>query len=300
MPGNGCGVAWPCPPPSASSAARTRWRRAGRSTPACWGEDPPGCAGSGSSPSRCGWRTKALSAKLFATDPLWQSQVLIRVESTSKERARAHLMTILAAFEQFSAENYWRVCGINVGRGWFDGADAWWRRGWFDHRERTGLFSPRRSPATAHHGAAGAAEAADREVRQRGGGPYAGVAAGAGEHAVVCQPGQDAGPAASKGSRRWPVAAGGRSAPGPRRACSASTWAGPSTARPSGPSMQAVHLANIEDRTRPDRGHVGFLYLDPHADALERNEAVPRRGRRPGAGAEPVGRGETCRPAGTR
>jgi len=90
-------------------------------------------------------QTKAVGDKVFSTDPLWQVQVLIRVESWSKARAKGHLQAVLSACEQFSGENYWRVVGINAGRGWFDGADSWWRRWWFDYRCRTGLFAPRRT-----------------------------------------------------------------------------------------------------------------------------------------------------------
>ncbi|MEU1813002.1 type IV secretion system DNA-binding domain-containing protein [Micromonospora aurantiaca (nom. illeg.)] len=91
-------------------------------------------------------QTKSVGGKVFATgEPLWRVQVLIRAESPSKARARAHLHAVLAALEQFAGENYWRVVGVNVAGGFFDGADAWWRRAWFDYRWRTGLFRPRRT-----------------------------------------------------------------------------------------------------------------------------------------------------------
>lgn len=88
--------------------------------------------------------TKATAAKLLGGDPLWELQLLIRVRGEIDGRPEAHLRAILAAFEQFAADNYYRVCGWNVGP-WHVGADSWWRRREFDRRCDTGRFDPPKS-----------------------------------------------------------------------------------------------------------------------------------------------------------
>lgn len=214
-------------------------------------------------------QTRALSTKLFATDPLWQAQVLIRVESPSKERARAHLMTLLAAFEQFAGENYWKVCGINVGRTWFDGADSWWRRSWFDHRERTGRFSPRRNRRVRTTEMLGLLKPPTLKCTCEAVARTPALPPAPAHMPTYISPAKTPGFL----PQGFAVVPGGGWRPVGTRAKESLFSLNLGRAeygKSERAIVQAVHLANIEDARRPDRGHVGFLYLDPHADALER------------------------------
>lgn len=76
-------------------------------------------------------------------EPLFAVQVLIRVESRIEGRAQAHLHQILAAFDAWRADNWWRVHGINLGFVHL-GADTRLFRRRFDRRITTGEFRPRR------------------------------------------------------------------------------------------------------------------------------------------------------------
>ncbi len=69
-------------------------------------------------------------------------QVLIRVQSTVQGRARAQLAAVLSAFDQWSAQNRWRVAGVNLGGAGYLGADLPFARSWFDRRFTTGRFKP--------------------------------------------------------------------------------------------------------------------------------------------------------------
>jgi hypothetical protein len=207
-------------------------------------------------------QTKALGSKIFATDPLWGAQVLIRIESASPERARAHLMVILAAFEQFAGENYWKVCGVHLGRGWFDGADSWWRRGWFDRRERTGLFRPRRTRRVRSTELLGLLK--PPTVR-------CGCEAVARTPALPAAPADMptyVSPAETPGllPQGFAPAAGGGWRPVGSRAKESLFSLNLGRAeygKSERAIVQAVHIANVPYP-------VGLLYLDPHADALER------------------------------
>lgn len=76
-------------------------------------------------------------------EPVFATQVLVRAESEIPGRAQAHLHQVLAAFDMFRGDNYWKSAGWNLGFVHI-GADWWpWRHG-FDHRMRTGAFKPRR------------------------------------------------------------------------------------------------------------------------------------------------------------
>lgn len=207
-------------------------------------------------------QTKALSAKLFATDPLWTTQVLIRVESQSKERARAHLMVILAAFEQFAAENYWKVCGINVGQRWFDGADAWWRRDWFDRRARTGLFSPRRTRRVRSTELVGLLKPPTVKCASDAVARTPALALAPADMPTYVSPSKTPG-LLPQGFA--PVAGGGWRPVGTRAKESlfSLNLGRAEYGKSERAIVQAVHIANVEVP-------VGFMYLDPHADALER------------------------------
>ena len=80
-------------------------------------------------------------SKLASPEPLFGLQVMIRTTSEIKGRPEAHLHALIACFEQFSGENYFRVVGRNLGVMYL-GADAPWRRAEFDRRLRLRLFSP--------------------------------------------------------------------------------------------------------------------------------------------------------------
>lgn len=207
-------------------------------------------------------QTKALSTKLFATDPLWQAQILIRVESESKERARGHLMVVLAAFEQFAGENYWKVCGVHVGRGWFDGADSWWRRSWFDHRERTGLFAPRRAGRVRTTELLGLLKPPTAKCVSDAVARTPALPAAPADMPLYVSPSKTPGllpqgfaPAVGGGWR--PV--GTRA----KESLFSLNLGRAEYGKSERAIVQAVHIANVEVP-------VGFMYLDPHADALER------------------------------
>lgn len=80
-------------------------------------------------------------SKLASPEPLFALQVMIRTTSEIRGRPEAHLHALIACFEQFAGENYFRVVGRNLGFVYL-GADAPWRRGEFDRRLRLRLFSP--------------------------------------------------------------------------------------------------------------------------------------------------------------
>lgn len=84
---------------------------------------------------------KATLEKWTANEAMFESQVLIRVQSQSQARAEGHLHALLAGFQVFAGENHWKVHGWNFGF-WFLGADSRWRWRSFDHRIETGLFRP--------------------------------------------------------------------------------------------------------------------------------------------------------------
>lgn len=80
-------------------------------------------------------------SKLASPEPLFGLQVMIRTTSEIKGRPEAHLHALIACFEQFAGENYFRVVGRNLGFVYL-GADVPWRRAAFDRRLRLRLFSP--------------------------------------------------------------------------------------------------------------------------------------------------------------
>jgi hypothetical protein len=86
---------------------------------------------------------RQLSVKLLEHDPLFELQVLIRVESESEERARGHVEALLSCFDAWSGQNWFRVAGFNLLGLRFWGADAVaWSRRRFDRRFKSGLFQP--------------------------------------------------------------------------------------------------------------------------------------------------------------
>jgi hypothetical protein len=87
---------------------------------------------------------RALTDKLGSPDPLFTVQVLARVSSPIPGRAKARLLALLAAFDAFAGENHWRVSGLRIPGVAFLGSDLPGRRGRFDRRLASGLFSPAR------------------------------------------------------------------------------------------------------------------------------------------------------------
>lgn len=87
---------------------------------------------------------QALGAKLGASEPLFELQVLARVSSPIPGRAKAQLGALLAAFDTFAGENHLRASGLRIPGIAFLGSNLPWRRGRFDRRLGTGLFRPAR------------------------------------------------------------------------------------------------------------------------------------------------------------
>ncbi len=85
-----------------------------------------------------------IAAKLVQAEPLFRLQVLIRCASPERGRAVACLQGLLGCFDGFAGANSLRVVGVRFFGLAFAGSDLPGRRGWFDHRIRTGLFRPTR------------------------------------------------------------------------------------------------------------------------------------------------------------
>lgn len=81
------------------------------------------------------------AAKLLDRQQLFETQILIRTEARSRERAEGLMRAMLAAFEIFARANHLRVSGVNLGVA-FLGSDGRLRRGWFDKRMETRYFRP--------------------------------------------------------------------------------------------------------------------------------------------------------------
>lgn len=83
--------------------------------------------------------------KVGEDTPLFEPQILIRVQSRSKQRAKKAIKRVEAHFHQWNGANYWKVAGINLLGLAFLGTDQLpWRRRWFDYRFETGLHWPSR------------------------------------------------------------------------------------------------------------------------------------------------------------
>jgi hypothetical protein len=85
-----------------------------------------------------------IAAKLVQAEPIFRLQVLIRCCSPERGRAVACLQGLLSCFDGFAGANSLRVVGVRLFGLAFAGSDLPGRRGWFDHRMRTGLFRPAR------------------------------------------------------------------------------------------------------------------------------------------------------------
>jgi hypothetical protein len=87
---------------------------------------------------------QALARKLGTAEPLFEMQILVRVTSPVRGRAKAQIPGMLAAFDAFAGENHLRVSGLRIPGVAFLGSDLPWRRRRFDRRFATGLFRPAR------------------------------------------------------------------------------------------------------------------------------------------------------------
>ena len=86
--------------------------------------------------------TREVADKAYSYDPAFVIQVLLRVVSVDRARARAHLAALIAVFGVFSASNSFTDIGVHVGRLCLGGADSWWRQAGFDRRWAAGRFAP--------------------------------------------------------------------------------------------------------------------------------------------------------------
>lgn len=110
------------------------------------GHAPPRRRGSGGGDSGVeGLERRAADRQVLAalggTDPMFAIQVLIRVTSRVKGRPQAHLHALVGAFDQWAGDNYFRVAGRRI-LGRHLGADLPWRRRRFDTRLERGVFRP--------------------------------------------------------------------------------------------------------------------------------------------------------------
>lgn len=94
---------------------------------------------------------RALDHKLDESGALFRPQVLVRCESPARGAAKRQLQELLSCFDQLAAENALRVSGLRVPGLAFLGSDLPGRRRRFDRRLATGRFRPaRRGVVTAH------------------------------------------------------------------------------------------------------------------------------------------------------
>lgn len=93
---------------------------------------------------------QALDAKLRDAGPLFKAQILLCAEAAERPRAKLAMQGLLAAFEPLAAQNWLRPVGLGIGDAVFFGSDFPTRRGSFDRRLSSGLFRPaRRTVLTA-------------------------------------------------------------------------------------------------------------------------------------------------------
>jgi hypothetical protein len=87
----------------------------------------------------------AVGAKLRDSGALFEAQLLLCVETSSRPRAKVTMQTLLAAFAPLAGRNWLRVSGLAIpGLGLLIGSDSLLRRRSFDRRYRTGFFRPAR------------------------------------------------------------------------------------------------------------------------------------------------------------
>jgi hypothetical protein len=88
---------------------------------------------------------RALDNKLKDGGPLFELQALIECRATDRGRGKAAMRGMLAAFEPMASDRNWlRVSGLPIPGLGFLGSDLPLRRRGFDRRFRTGLYRPAR------------------------------------------------------------------------------------------------------------------------------------------------------------
>jgi hypothetical protein len=83
-------------------------------------------------------------SKLGTADAVFRAQILLRCSSSVQGRSRNHMNALLACFDSFAADNYFRVAGFGFLLWWLVGSDSPGLRQWFDRRMDSGLFFPAR------------------------------------------------------------------------------------------------------------------------------------------------------------
>ncbi len=78
-------------------------------------------------------RDRSLASTLTDQTPHFQTQILLRARSDVAGRPPVLVRSLVACFEAWAGENWWRVDGTRLGP-WFLGSDVWWRRRHFDVR----------------------------------------------------------------------------------------------------------------------------------------------------------------------
>lgn len=86
----------------------------------------------------------ALDAKLRDAGPLFEVQILIRVQTRASPAAKATMRSLLAAFGPLHARNWFRASGLPIPGVAFLGSDLPMRRARFDRRLASGFFAPAR------------------------------------------------------------------------------------------------------------------------------------------------------------
>jgi hypothetical protein len=89
--------------------------------------------------------TRSFDGKLNDRAALFETQILIRASAEDRPRAKAAMRGMLASFEPLASDRNWlRVSGLPIPGLAFLGSDLPGRRGGFDRRFDTGLFRPAR------------------------------------------------------------------------------------------------------------------------------------------------------------
>lgn len=87
---------------------------------------------------------KALDAKLGDSGELFEAQILLRCEASTKGRAKVAMAALLAAFRPLAERNHLRASGLPIPGLAFLGSDLPLRRRRFDRRFASGHFRPAR------------------------------------------------------------------------------------------------------------------------------------------------------------
>lgn len=87
---------------------------------------------------------QALDAKLRDAGPLFEAQILLCCQAAERPRAKLAMQGLLAAFEPLAAQNWLRPVGLGIGDTVFFGSDFPTRRRGFDRRLSSGRFRPAR------------------------------------------------------------------------------------------------------------------------------------------------------------